>query len=334
MLVSTPPSAPIVHEYMLEPADHCLFCGCGHGQVAVEHVEDWFFHSLVGQFTFLQCQTCKSLWLKDRLKAEFLPLAYRAYYTHGQEQRSDTTSGLKAALKEGYIRSRFGGSDKMADRLLARAYLALGGDNAATDDVYRCAPPAPAKILDYGCGSGAYLAQMKALGHDVTGVDFDPVSVGRVTELGIRALTPDEAPNDEWQGKYDFITLGHVIEHVPDPRKLLIRIAAWLRPGGMLFLETPNAGALGLGLLGRYWRGLEAPRHLALPSREGLQMALANAGLSITREIVKPRLRQYLWQESISVAPESEAALLREKTKIVPIPTNEDSEFLTILAMR
>lgn len=334
MLIPSLSSAVAVAENMLEFGGHCLFCGCEEGQIAVDHVEDWFFHALAGQFTFMRCQACKSLWLRDRLKAEFLPIAYKAYYTHGQEQERARTGGLKAALKGGYIRSRFGGSGKIGDRLLAKAYLALGGDRVATDDVYRYAPPAPAKLLDYGCGSGAYLAQMRVLGYDVTGVDFDPVSVRRVSALGIPALTPDEAPDDDWQGRYDFITLGHVIEHVPAPRSLLSRLAAWLRPGGKLFLETPNAGALGLEVLGRYWRGLEAPRHLALPSREGLHKALESAGLSITHEILKPHLRQYLWQESVSAAPDSDAALLMEKTKIIPGPTKKDNEFLTILATR
>jgi SAM-dependent methyltransferase len=42
-------------------------------------------------------------------------------------------------------------------------------------------------------------------------------------------------------GEFDLITIFHVLEHVPDPRAALARLSAWLRPGGHLYVEVPNA---------------------------------------------------------------------------------------------
>lgn len=92
------------------------------------------------------------------------------------------------------------------------------------------------------------------------------VSVG-----GIDAL---DAVNE----RYDVITLSHVIEHVGDPNDALLRLQGALKPGGRLWLETPNLGSLGYRLFGRNWRGLEPPRHLVLFNPRSLRESLARAG--------------------------------------------------------
>ena len=45
-------------------------------------------------------------------------------------------------------------------------------------------------------------------------------------------------------GSFDFVRLGHVIEHLPDPKLALRKIAQMLRPGGVLQVETDNARGL------------------------------------------------------------------------------------------
>jgi SAM-dependent methyltransferase len=101
-------------------------------------------------------------------------------------------------------------------------------------------------------------------------------------------------------GGYDVITLSHVIEHVHDPSALLRAIYRMLRPGGLLWLETPNLDSLGHARFGRNWRGLEPPRHLLLFSVDSLKFALAQAGFT--------RLRQHWRGLSVfDVLPASEA---------------------------
>lgn len=74
------------------------------------------------------------------------------------------------------------------------------------------------------------------------------------------------------------ITLSHVIEHVHDHVGMLRELYRLLKPGGMLWLETPNILSLGARKYGPAWRGLEVPRHLAIFSLKSIQAALVNTG--------------------------------------------------------
>ena len=60
------------------------------------------------------------------------------------------------------------------------------------------------------------------------------------------------------------MTLNHVVEHLHDPAGVLRRIAAILRPGGTLWIATPNLHALGHRRYGPDWLALDPPRHLVL----------------------------------------------------------------------
>lgn len=332
MFATLSPNRAPVADHMRELVEACLYCNSALGVLAIEGAADWFFHAVEGAYRFNRCTGCGSFWLAERMKPEFLPLAYASYYTHADEPDRISGGGMAAILKQGYVRQRFGGSRAPKDALLSAAYKALTSNRAATDAVFRHAPPAPAKILDYGCGSGGYMDRMRALGHSVTGVDFDPVVVEKVRALGMEALTPDDADNADWAGRFDFITLNHVIEHVQAPADLLTKLAGWLKPGGQLFLETPSADALGIAVLGRYWRGFEVPRHLSLVSRKALADALHAAGLTVTQDIIRPHVRTYLWQESLAVVPDGERAEMRDAVAAPPVQTAADAEFITIVA--
>lgn len=266
------------------------------------------------------------------LTSEALPRAYASYYTHKQEHHGEIGRGLKGWLRHQYVASRFRQDSSALARFGAVAYRLAGGNWQETDAAYRFVPPAPARVLDYGCGSGAYLKSLKQLGYDVTGVDFDAHSIALSRASGLRAFALDELPREEWHGRFDAITLGHVIEHVHDPASLLADLRGWLAEGGMVFIEAPNAQATGLDLFGKYWRGLEAPRHLAIPTIAGLEAILARAGLQITHRAVRRSVRPWMWDESLQAMPES----VRQKTLLAarnaPKLAAENAEFLTVVA--
>lgn len=101
-------------------------------------------------------------------------------------------------------------------------------------------------LVDLGCGWADFLLLAHDRGWQVAGGELDePVArtVRDRTGLDIRAgdITTVEVFD---RGAYDVVTLWGVIEHVPEPRHLLASAARLLRPGGLLILETPNAGAL------------------------------------------------------------------------------------------
>jgi SAM-dependent methyltransferase len=136
------------------------------------------------------------------------------------------------------------------------------------------------KALDVGCGDGARVRILADLGWQAVGLDPDPIAVerGRASGLNLRVGTLDSHPFAE--AEFDAVAASHVIEHVPEPRAFLAHCLALLRPGGRLFLATPNASSLGHATFAAHWRGLEPPRHLQVFTRDALVRCVSEAGFA------------------------------------------------------
>ncbi len=98
-----------------------------------------------------------------------------------------------------------------------------------------------ARILDVGCANGGMLKALKELGYtNLCGIDPSPVCVANTQQLGIEAhqgslFLPFE------ENAYDCVILSHTLEHVQDLRGALLWIEKRLKPGGMVYIETPDA---------------------------------------------------------------------------------------------
>jgi 2-polyprenyl-3-methyl-5-hydroxy-6-metoxy-1,4-benzoquinol methylase len=149
------------------------------------------------------------------------------------------------------------------------------------DRLVRFAPaPRPgARLLDVGCATGAYLEFMRDLGWDVHGVEMDEGAVVTARSLGlsVRQATMTDLRADV-DGTFDHIAVGHVIEHTHDPLAALRTTWSVLRPGGRIWVGTPNLASVGSRLFRSRWRALEPPRHLVLFNPRSLTLALRRAG--------------------------------------------------------
>lgn len=99
-----------------------------------------------------------------------------------------------------------------------------------------------ARVLECGAGGGEFAYLMASRGYRYTGIEpNDGYREYAKSEYGVdlRAGTLDDASFEPNQ--FDLITTFHVLEHLRDPRDGLIRLAGWLRPGGHLYVEVPNA---------------------------------------------------------------------------------------------
>jgi SAM-dependent methyltransferase len=85
------------------------------------------------------------------------------------------------------------------------------------------------------------------------------------------------------QTLFDVITMFHVIEHLWDPVAALAAAASLLKPSGILVVETPNVESWPARIFGRHWVTLDAPRHLALFSENGLSRSVRRAGFDVLR---------------------------------------------------
>lgn len=134
------------------------------------------------------------------------------------------------------------------------------------------------RLLDYGCGSGAFARFMVDRGYDVVGLE--PFSLGSPTKESSLTLLrkPFEAAREEL-GKFDVITLWHVLEHVKKPADLLRELASHLTEEGVLVISVPNFKSVQSELFKGAWFHLDPPRHLLHFEPETLASTLAKAGL-------------------------------------------------------
>lgn len=97
------------------------------------------------------------------------------------------------------------------------------------------------RLLDVGCGNGALLRSFGAEfpGWELVGVDRSESGAAAVRAMpGVEQFVtggPADAP-----GRYDLITLVHVLEHVPDPIAFLSEVAAKLTPQGAVLIDAPS----------------------------------------------------------------------------------------------
>lgn len=254
---------------------------------------DQVFRVAPGVWTLYRCEACGCAWLDPRPTQDSIGMAYASYYTHDPtdhpvvRRKGVLRRFLHDAVND--YRNRKYGLNRGPVHSLGRVLVPLIPTlRAAVDAECRHLPRPPAdggRLLDVGFGNGGFLKLATEIGWNAEGVDFDPkaVAVASARGLNVRCLTAGQLQDE--CGQYDVITLSHVIEHVHDPVKLLHSLYRLLKPGGRLWLETPNLDSLGASRYGRYWRGLEPPRHLVLFGLEGLAKVLKQVGFSDVQQL-------------------------------------------------
>lgn len=277
----------------LEAVDSCPICGSERrAPLHADLVDDTFF-TAPGRWRMMRCGDCGGAYLDPRPTARSVGAAYSAYYTHGASERA-AAGGAKEAIRN---RLRALGAQYAASlacrngakglQLGAWAVRSLPIFRELVDARYRHlrAPAAGAdKLLDIGCGSGEFLKRAEFLGWSAEGVDVDAEAVSVARASGLKATVGSIETFAGVRDAYDVVTCNHVIEHTHQPIELLKAIHRILKPGGLLWIETPNIDSIGHALFGRSWRGLEVPRHIAIFSRDALVRAVEELGFVIVAE--------------------------------------------------
>jgi len=282
-------------ENALEPASICPVCrDTRRNRLHAGLVDDTFF-TAAGRWTLQKCQGCGSAYLDPRPLESSVGAAYANYYTHEDATPAAApATGFKPAVKrllgrisQAYV-TTLANPDHGAsrtDRLLAWLLRALPPFRQVVDARYRhLRRPAPTanRLLDIGCGSGAFLQRARSLGWDTEGVDFDPRAVAVAQTAGLNVHVGSIDAYEGVNEAFDVVTCNHVIEHVYDPAKLVAAMYRILKPGGQLWIETPNIDSAGHAAFGKAWRGLETPRHIVVFNEPSLADLLKRSGFVIT----------------------------------------------------
>ena len=102
--------------------------------------------------------------------------------------------------------------------------------------------PGQGRLLDIGCSNGNLLKSFHGLRPEWKLSGAELVDRWRDTVLalpGVEAFYSGPNP-DDYEGKFDVISLSHLIEHIPDPVTFLKAVARHLTPHGRILLATPN----------------------------------------------------------------------------------------------
>lgn len=148
-------------------------------------------------------------------------------------------------------------------------------------EVYEWAKGTKAKyddaILDVGTGNGSLLTRLQQIGFtNLTGID--PFINESVDHGNVKVLKKDIFEVDE---KYDVVMMHHALEHVPGPKQTLKKIYEILKPGGRLLVRLPIFGNYGWKTYGKYWCGMDAPRHTFIPSEKGMKLLAEETGFKL-----------------------------------------------------
>lgn len=242
----------------------CILCGMPGRQLYVGLVDRLF--GAPGVWSLKQCtsEVCGLVWLDPMPLEQDIGLAYRQYYTHSE-------AGAQKNLN-GHIFDRIQSILVWATGLAREKMLV---ESCYLDDLQ------PGRLLEIGCGSGAYLVRMRSAGWSVQGVEVDPKAchyAKAINSLNVHEGTIYDAafPPEH----FDAIVLNHVFEHVHDPVALLRECHRILKVGGRIVVITPNTESWGHAKFRANWRGLEPPRHLQIFAPNSLRRVaeLANFG--------------------------------------------------------
>lgn len=166
-------------------------------------------------------------------------------------------------------------------------------------DIAPLLPASVSHIVDVGCGAGVTLAWLKRLYPQAYTVGLE----GNASLSNELAMNSDEFHIVDLNGDLpdigspDLLLFLDVLEHLPNPEKLLRRLTAELAPGGTVIVSLPNIAHLSVSIPLLVWgrfnyadAGILDRTHLRFFVRESAVALMNGAGLKVDK-IIESGLR-------------------------------------------
>jgi SAM-dependent methyltransferase len=139
------------------------------------------------------------------------------------------------------------------------------------------------RLLDVGCGDGAFVLEMRRRGWEVCATEIDPATTARLRAEGIDARLPSEAEAQGFDQPFDAVTCWHVMEHVEQPQNVVAWVKRQIKPTGFFQASVPNAGCLQARLFRGKWIHFDVPRHRYHFTPATFRSLLQNGGFTPIR---------------------------------------------------
>lgn len=239
---------------MLEQVIACPICG---ERDFSKYLETLDYTTTREPFTIQRCDQCSFLFTNPRPSKESI----------GKYYQSDS-----------YI-SHTGGGGTLMDNVYRNVRSQTLKSKLSLVNKYQ----SKFNLLDYGCGTGEFLATCKDAGWTVTGVEPSDNArkkirkdIDVVDDLA-RVTTPVNA-----------ITMWHVLEHVHDLSETLAKLRSLLTNNGTIFIAVPNHESYDAGYYKNFWAGYDVPRHLWHFDKENIKILLSRHNLKV--QAIRPMI--------------------------------------------
>ncbi len=142
------------------------------------------------------------------------------------------------------------------------------------------------KMLDVACGYGFFISMMREKGYIFDGIEISDdrsqycLQYNPEMRLYRLNLLEDSIPID-LMGKYDLLTMFHLLEHLTDPLLYLEKLRKLLKPGGLLFVELPNVSNIMMDASKEFNDFFFFRDHVAYYSPQNLVTVLEKSGFEV-----------------------------------------------------
>lgn len=210
-------------------------------------------------FRIFRCSKCESIFVSG---VEINDQYYKKYYPRGYYNENYDSKKPLSWILDFLVRFSF---KKKRDLILKNVQL--------VDKKW--------KILDIGCGNGAFLSKLDSSKVERYGIEINKDGYETCLSKGLRVYNQELTGIDFQDKKFDVVTLWHVLEHIEKPRELLNKIYQILKEDGILAFITPNTDSFGFRWGKENWFHLDAPRHLILYNQKNVSWLLGKSGFKI-----------------------------------------------------
>lgn len=142
-------------------------------------------------------------------------------------------------------------------------------------------------ILDIGCGAGHSTNYLRSVNDhaDVIGIDLSEYATRRAKKIYQRIdfLLGDCRKLPIRDCAIDLIVAFEVYEHLDNPHMFLLEAHRVLKPGGYIFLSTPNPKSFEAIVWRRWSRIFKDPTHVSLTTPRKLEIDLKKSGFEVIR---------------------------------------------------
>lgn len=141
------------------------------------------------------------------------------------------------------------------------------------------------KLLDIGCGTGAFLKIAQDNDWQVSGIEPNEKARVIANEACNNSVYNIEKLEDFKNETFDVISLWHVLEHLPNLDEQVATLKRLLKPNGTLIIAVPNFKSNDALHYKSFWAAFDVPRHLWHFSRESISKLFQTKNMNVEKTL-------------------------------------------------